>query len=49
MTHILLFQMKTIKDCHKLFLKCDILLLAGAFQKFRKNSLKIMDHVRVII
>ena len=32
--------MKTIKDYHKLYLKCDILLLADAIEKFRNNSLK---------
>ena len=34
------FQMKTMKDCHDLYLKCDILLLADLFEKIRKNSLK---------
>ena len=34
------FQMKTMKYYHKLNLKCDILLLADAFEKFRNNSLK---------
>ena len=29
-----------MKDYHDLYLKCDILLLADAFEKFRKNSLK---------
>ena len=32
--------MKAIKDCHDLYLKCDVLLLADAFEKFRNNSLK---------
>ena len=32
--------MKTIKDYYKLYLKCDILLLADAIEKFRNNSLK---------
>ena len=32
--------MKTIKGCHDLYLKCDILLLANAFKKLRYNSLK---------
>ena len=31
--------MKTMKDYHDLYLKCDILLLA-VFKKFRNNSLK---------
>ena len=32
--------MKTIKGCHDLYLKCDVLLLPNAFEKFRYNSLK---------
>ena len=32
--------MKTMKDYHDLYLKCDILLLADVFEKFRSNSLK---------
>ena len=32
--------MKTIKDCHDLYLKCDVLQLADVFEKFRNNSLK---------
>ena len=34
------FEMKTMKDCHELYLKYDILLLANVFGKFRNNSLK---------
>ena len=34
------FKMKTIKDFHDLYLKCDVLLLADVFEKFRNNSLK---------
>ena len=34
-------EMKTMKDCQNLHLKCDILLLADVFEKFRKISLKI--------
>ena len=34
------FEMKTMKDYHDLYLKCDVLLLADVFEKFRKNSLK---------
>ena len=32
--------MKTIKDYHELYLRCDVLLLADAFEKFRNNNLK---------
>ena len=32
--------MKTMKDYHSLHLKCDSLLLAYVFEKFRNNSLK---------
>ena len=32
--------MKTLKDYLILYLKCDTLLLADTFGKFRKNSLK---------
>ena len=34
------FEMKTMKDYHDLYLKCDFLLLADVFEKFRNNSLK---------
>ena len=34
------FEMKTIKDYHDLSLKCEVLLLADVFEKFRNNSLK---------
>ena len=34
------FEMKKMKDYHDLYLKCDALLLAGEFGKFRNNSLK---------
>ena len=34
------FDMKTMKDYHNLYLKCDVLLLADVFEKFRSNSLK---------
>ena len=32
--------MKTMKDYHDLYLKCDALLLADVFEKIRNNSLK---------
>ena len=31
--------MKTMKDYHNLYLKCDNLLLADKFKKFRNNRL----------
>ena len=34
------FEMKTMKDCHNLYLKCDVLLLVDVLEKFRNNSLK---------
>ena len=34
------FKMKTIKDYHDLYLKCDVLLLANIFEKSRNNSLQ---------
>ena len=33
-------EMKTMKDYHDLYLKCDVLLLSDVFEKFRNNSLK---------
>ena len=32
--------MKTMKDYHDLYLKCDVLLLADVFEKFRNSRLK---------
>ena len=32
--------MKATKNYHNLYLKCDFLLLADVFEKFRNNSLK---------
>ena len=29
-----------MKDYHDLYLKCDVLLLAHVFEKFRNNGLK---------
>ena len=34
------FEMKTMRDFHYLYLKCDILLLVDVFEKFKNNSLK---------
>ena len=34
------FEIKTVKDFHDLYLKCNVLLLADVFEKFRNNSLK---------
>ena len=34
------FEMKTMKDYHELYLKCNVLLLAHVFEKFKNNSLK---------
>ena len=34
------FEIKTMKSYHDLYLKCDVLLLADVFEKFRNNSLK---------
>ena len=32
--------MQTMKGYHDLYLRCDVLLLADVFEKFRDNSLK---------
>ena len=37
------FKMKTMKDYHNLYLKCDILLLADVFEKLRNDSLWIIS------
>ena len=34
------FLMKKMEDDHNLYLKCDVLLLVDAFEKFRNKSLK---------
>ena len=41
--------MKVTQDYDDLFLKCDVLLSAIVFDKFRINNLKIIDHVQFII
>ena len=38
--------MKTMNDYDHLYLKCDVLLFADIFEKFRNNSLK--NNVQVI-
>ena len=43
------FELKKTKDFHDFYLKCDVLLLADVFEKFRNSSLKNMGYVRVII
>ena len=39
------FEIKAMKDYHYLYLKCDVLLLADVFKKFRNNSLKNYGQV----
>ena len=34
------FEIKMMKDYHVLYLKCNVFLLADAFEKLRNNSLK---------
>ena len=38
-----------MKDYYDLYLKCDVLLLADVYQKFKNNSLTNCDYVLVII
>ena len=41
--------MKAMKDYQDLYLKCNVLLVADVFAKFRNGSLKVMDYSRVVI
>ena len=41
--------MKTMKDYYDLYLKCDVLLLADVFEKFRNNSLEDYGLCPVIV
>ena len=41
--------MKNMKDYHNFYLKCDVLLLADVFEKFRNRCLKTMVCALVII
>ena len=36
-------ELKSMKDCHELYLKYDILLLVDVFEKIRSNILKNND------
>ena len=43
------FKMKMMKDYNDLYLNCQVLLWAGAFEKFRNNRLKNLYYVQGII
>ena len=43
------FEMKTIKDYHHLYLKCDVLLLTNLLKNLEIISSRTMDYVQVII
>ena len=43
------FEMKTMKDYHDLYLKCDILLLEDVFRNLEIIASRITDYVWVII
>ena len=43
------FETKTIKDYRDFYLKCDVLLLAALFEKFRNNSSKHYRLCQLII
>ena len=40
-------EMKTMKDYQDWYWKCDVLLLADVFEKFRNNSLKNYGLCRI--
>ena len=39
------FEIKKMKGYHNLHLKCDVLLLVHMIEKFRNNTLKIMEVI----
>ena len=41
------FEMKIMKDYHKLYFKCKVLLLPDVFEKFTDNNLKHCDCTRL--
>ena len=43
------FEMKTMKDSHDFYLKCDIVMLGHLFEKFKNNSLKNYRPYPIII
>ena len=44
-----IFKIEKMKNYHNFHLKCDVLLLASVFEKFRNSSLKIIDYAQVIV
>ena len=38
-----------MEDYYDLYLKCDVLLFADVFKKYRNSVLKNMDYVQVVI
>ena len=43
------FKMKTMKDYHYLYSKCDVLLLGDVLENFRVGSLKNYEWSQIII